>query len=432
MTTQLDISSLTRLRALAGAMDLQSLREAGLKRFSEVGLPTAKDEEWRFTNTDPIAEIAWQLPTEDADANELITQHAVSSAIELVLVNGRLLSGQTSEPGLYVGLLSQAPSRVAEQARARLATAAPVEKTPFTALNAGLLSDVVLVHIGRGSDIEKPIHLLSIHQTYGTALLFCPRVLVIVEEDAVARLIETHAGSAEQDLCSNSVVEVFVGKNAVLDHYQAHWNGEKAFSIDSTIATLEGGATYSHHSAVMSGRLVRNDLEVALDGERADATLNGMVLADGSRHVDNHTLIRHEKPNCTSHELYKHVVADEAFGVFKGKIFVQKDAQHTDSKQTSRTLLLSDRAMMESMPALEIYADDVKCTHGSTTGPLDEDMLFYLQSRGLSREASRHLLVYAFAADLTARMKARPVRQRIESYLAAKQDLPQDLSIEAI
>ena len=182
----------------------------------------------------------------------------------------------------------------------------------------------------------------------------------------------------------------------------------------------------------MSGRLVRNDLEVVLDGERADATLNGMVLADGSRHVDNHTLIRHEKPNCTSHELYKNVIGDEATGVFKGRIFVQKDAQHTDSKQTNRTLLLSDRAMMESMPALEIYADDVKCTHGSTTGPLDEDMLFYLQSRGLSRDASRHLLVYAFAADLTARMKARPVRRRIESYLAAKQDLPQDLSIEAI
>lgn len=432
MTTTVDISSLTRLRVTAAASDLQSLREAGLKRFSEVGLPTGKDEEWRFTNTDPIAEIAWQLPTQNADASELTAQYAIVGAIELVLVNGRLVSGQTSERGLYVGLLSQAPAPVAEKARARLATAASVEKTPFTALNAGLLTDVVLVHIGRGADIERPIHVLSVHQTYGTPLLFCPRVLVIAEEDAVARVIETHAGRAEQDVCSNSVVEVFVGKNAVLDHYQTHWNGEKAFAFDNTMATLDGGATYSHHSAAMSGRLVRNDLEVVLDGERADATLNGMVLADGSRHVDNHTLIRHEKPNCTSHELYKHVVADEAFGVFKGKIFVQKDAQHTDSKQTSRTLLLSDRAMMESMPALEIYADDVKCTHGSTTGPLDEDMLFYLQSRGLSREASRHLLVYAFAADLTARMKARPVRQRIESYLAAKQDLPQDLSIEAI
>ena len=306
-----------------------------------------------------------------------------------------------------------------------------MDVSPFVALNAGLLEDVVIVHVGRGAAIDPIVHLMSLAISDGAPLLFSPRVLVIAEEDSIVHIVETHAGNAEDPIFSNAVVEVFAGERSVVDHYQTQWNAPETWAIQSTIAVLQTAAIYSHHHASQGGKLIRNDLHAVLDGERADATLNGVVLVDGERHVDNHTLIRHEKPNCTSHELYKHVVADESRCVFKGKIFVQKDAQHTDSKQTSRTLLLSDRAFMEAMPALEIYADDVKCTHGTTIGPLDDEMLFYLRSRGLSSDAARHLLIYAFAADMTARMKARTVRKRIESYLAAKQDLPQDLSIEA-
>jgi Fe-S cluster assembly protein SufD len=193
---------------------------------------------------------------------------------------------------------------------------------------------------------------------------------------------------------------------------------------------LLGAATnFVSHAATTGARLTRNDLNCIMNGERAYATLNGLVLLAGEQHCDNHTLLHHEKAHCPSHELYKHVLDGKSTAVFKGQIFVQKDAQKTDSKQTSKTLLLSDDAYINAQPALEIYADDVKCTHGSTIGPVDQDMMFYLRTRGVSLEAARHLLTYAFAADVTRRIKVDPVRRRIENYMAAQHGLPQDLSI---
>ena len=192
---------------------------------------------------------------------------------------------------------------------------------------------------------------------------------------------------------------------------------------------LGSKSRFVSHAANVGAKLSRNDLNVVLDGPYADATLNGLVIIGGDQHCDNHTLLHHEKPSCPSHELYKHVLDGKATGVFKGKIFVQKDAQKTDSKQTSKSLLLSDDAYMNSQPALEIYADDVKCTHGSTTGPVDDEAVFYLRSRGISLEAARHLLTYAFAADVTRRIRVVPVRRRLEDYLAAQHGLPQDLRI---
>ncbi len=431
MTAQRDISTFTRLsRHLADP--LQDLRERGLARFQQVGLPTQKDEEWRFTNTDPLAEIDWNLPAQETASPQTIQQYAIPGSIQLVLVNGRVRQTPASLPkGLYIGRLSDAPAAIAQEARTRLATIATIEKTAFAALSAALLDEVAVVHVARGVTIEAPVHLISLVATAGTPVLSCPRVIVIVEQGASLRFAKTHAGQGDDPAFTNCVTEVFLERDAVVDHYHMNWLPANTTSITNTVVRLDASAVYTHHSATMSGKLVRNDVEVILDGEHADATLNGLVLLKGDRKVDNHTLIRHAKPNCTSHELYKHVVDEQSFGVFKGKILVQQDAQKTDSKQTSRTLLLSDRASMESMPALEIHADDVKCTHGSTTGPLDEQMLFYLRSRGLSSESARHLLIYAFAADMTQRMKVPAVRQRIENFLARQQDLPLDLSIEA-
>ena len=428
---QSDVSIFSRLHA-GSTGDAQSLRQAGMRRFEAVGLPRMNEEEWRFTDTQPLAEVDWQLPERTPQAADLRAAHTMPGAVEITLCNGRLASSPDPLPkGLYVGLLSQAPAEVAARARTLLGSAAPVNLSAFVALNSAFLEDVIVIHVAKGAAIDPVVHLLSLASSEGAPLLFSPRVLVIAEADSILRIVETHVGDAPDEVFSNTVVEIFAGPGSVVDHYQAQWNAPRTTAMQSTTAILQSAATYSHHHASLSGKLIRNDLQVILDGERADATINGVVLLDGDRHVDNHTLIRHEKPNCTSHELYKHVVAGEARCVFKGKIFVQKDAQHTDSKQTSRTLLLSDRAFMESMPALEIYADDVKCMHGSTIGPLDGQMLFYLRSRGLSADAAQHLLIYAFAADITARMKAKAVRKRIESYIAQQQNLPQDLSIEA-
>jgi Fe-S cluster assembly protein SufD len=254
--------------------------------------------------------------------------------------------------------------------------------------------------------------------------------LVIADENSEAAVVESYVGAEDAGgYFTNGVAEIVVADNARIDHTRLQQESLDAFHVSSMQVVLGRQATLVSQAATLGGRLTRNDLNVIMDGEYADATLNGLVLLGGQQHCDNHTLLRHEKANCPSHELYKHVLDGRSTGVFKGKIFVQKDAQKTNSKQTSKSLLLSDEAMMESMPSLEIYADDVKCTHGSTTGPVDEDMVFYLRTRGVGLDAARHLLTYAFAADITRRIRVDPVRQRLEDYMAAQHGLPQDLRI---
>ncbi len=205
--------------------------------------------------------------------------------------------------------------------------------------------------------------------------------------------------------------------------------GDDAFAVTALAVRLGRGSRFISHAATLGGKLTRNDLKIVLAGEGADATINGLVILDGNQHCDNHTLLDHAAAHCPSHELYKHVLDGKSTCVFRGKILVRPGSQKTDSKQTSKSLLLSDDAQMNSQPALEIYADDVKCTHGSTTGPVDEEMVFYLRSRGLGLEAARHLLTYAFAADVTRRIKVEPVRRRLEDFLAAQHGLPRDLRI---
>src|SRR5206468_11525956 len=226
-----------------------------------------------------------------------------------------------------------------------------------------------------------------------------------------------------------SVAEIVAGDDSRINLNRYQDETPQSFHVSTLQAHLGRGANFISQSATLGGRVTRNDLNCVLAGEHAEATLNGLVILDGEEHCDNHTLLDHAAPNCPSHELYKHVLAEKSSGVFKGKILVRQVAQQTDSKQTSKALLLSDDAMMNSQPALEIYADDVKCTHGSTIGPVDEDMMFYLRTRGVDREAARHMLTYAFAADITRRMKVEPMRRRLEDYMAAQAGLPQDLRI---
>ena len=228
---------------------------------------------------------------------------------------------------------------------------------------------------------------------------------------------------------TNAVTEVVAGNNARVDHLKLQQEARQAFHVATTQAQVGRAGAFISHSDTLGGKLTRNDLNVVLNGDAAETTMNGLVWIGDDQHVDNHTLIDNARPGCPSHELYKHVLGDKASAVFKGKILVRQPAQKTDAKQTSKALLLSDDAVMNSQPALEIYADDVKCTHGSTIGPVDEDMVFYLRSRGVSLDAARHLLTYAFAADITRRIRVEPVRRRLEDWMAAQEGLPQDLRI---
>jgi Fe-S cluster assembly protein SufD len=420
---------------------LRALQHAGAQRLADEGF-VLDDEEWRFANTRGILEREWALasPIPEQQAQRLFAQHTLvgeaatgrgstsaDEPIELVFINGAFAPGLSTlgvlPPGVYIG-----PFSLASQSQELITAPQPLTQTAFQSLNAAFLTDAALVTLTRGVRLERPIHVLSLLAPAGAGMIH-PRLAVSLEAGAAAQLVETYAADAGTDIFCNSVTTIALGEGAILDHVSHKPQAEQLWHVSSTLASLERSAQLVSHAVTLDSRWTRNDLEVALAGEGAHATLNGAVLLAGNRFCDNHTLIRHEVPNCTSHELYKHVVADSAFGVFKGKILVKPGAQKTDAKQTNKTLLVSDTAMMESMPALEIYADDVKCTHGSTTGPLDDDMIFYLRSRGLSVEAARHLLTYAFAADVTRRIRIEPVRRRVEDWLAAQQDLPMDLRI---
>jgi Fe-S cluster assembly protein SufD len=419
---------------------INTLRKNGIADFRRQGFPTTRMEEWRDTNVTSIARGAFTVASAAAEsqgARSLFEQYSFGdqAAAELVFVNGHhapaLSRARALPAGVTVLPLSQAAETHGKLVQEYLGRLAKTSEHPFAALNTAFLREGAFVHIAKSAASEKPIHLLFLTTVpHGSAATVShPRVLVIAEDASESSIVETYAGGNGTAYFTNAVTEIIEAPTAKIDHNKLQQEGDQADHIALMQVVLATESLFVSHSSSLGSRLTRNDLQVFLGGERAEATINGLVYARGNQHIDNHTLLHHEKANCPSHELYKHVLADQATAVFKGKIFVQKDAQKTDSKQTSKSLLLSNETFMNSQPALEIYADDVKCTHGSTTGPVDENAVFYLVSRGLSLAQARHLMTYAFAADITRRIKVTPVRARIEDYMAAQHGLPQDLRI---
>src|SRR4051812_37846938 len=411
------------------------LVRAGQERFASVGFPKPKDEQWRFTNFNPITRTQVS-PAEPFDlSTEEVARFGMrdESAVEMVFVNGFFslpLSQLLSLPrGAKVGTLADAYATNIPALRQHLGQHAKVDLTPFAALNTAHLRDGAFVYLPRGTTLELPIHLLFLTTPGAAPTVTHPRVLVIAEENVEATIVETYAGLEEGVYFTNAVTEIAAAQGSRLDHCRLQHESKKAYHVSAMQVTLGKSATFVSHAATLGARLSRNDLGCAMNGDGADATLNGLVILSGEQHCDNHTTLDHARPNCPSHELYKHVLDGKSSAVFKGKILVRQPAQKTDSKQTSKSLLLSDEATMNSQPALEIYADDVKCTHGSTTGPVDEEQLFYLRTRGVSLAASRHLLTYAFAADVTRRIRVAAVRRYLENYIAAQYGLPLDLRI---
>ncbi|HEX8916139.1 MAG TPA: Fe-S cluster assembly protein SufD [Humisphaera sp.] len=438
-----DVSHLKRLHKLDAAAAapawLTDLRKAGMARFAEAGFPTTKQEEWRFTNVAPIARTEFRLagPEDDTGAAEAVEQYTFrgEAAAELVFVNGHFrpdLSDRGRLPaGATLTSLAEAVATHEDVVRPHLGRHADVNANPFVALNTGFVRDGAFLHLRKGVAVEGPVHLLFVTTGAGEGsapIVSHPRVLVVADANSEVTLVKSFVGTPGAHWC-NPVTEVYCGPGARVDHYKLEHDSADAFHVSTLQVKLDRDASFVSHSATIGGRLTRNDHNVVLGGQGASTTLNGLVILSGNDHCDNHTLLDHAAPNCPSHELFKHVLDGKSMAVFKGKILVRNPAQKTDSKQTSKSLLLSDLATMEAMPSLEIYADDVKCTHGSTTGPVDEDQVFYLRSRGVNYEAARHLLTYAFAADVTRRIKVAPVRQRLESFMAAQHGLPQDLRI---
>jgi Fe-S cluster assembly protein SufD len=425
-----------RAESAAAQPWLTALRRAAADRFASVGYPKITDEDWRLTNVAPIAKTKFVSAKAhlDDEAIELArgASFGADAAIELVFVNGYFaesLSHVAKLPrGATAATIGQIVSSDGALLERNLGRLAETGDTPFVAINTSAIHDGAVIHLAKGASVDRPIHLLFISTAGSEPTQSFPRVLVVAEENSEHTLVESFIGGRGVHL-TNAVTEISAGNDCRINYNRMQLGGDDAFAVTSLAVRLARGSRFVSHAATLGGKLTRNDLKIMLAGEGADATINGLAILSGDQHCDNHTLLDHAAPNCPSHELYKHVLSGKSTCVFRGKILVRPPAQKTDSKQTSKSLLLSDDAQMNSQPALEIYADDVKCTHGSTTGPVDEEMVFYLRSRGLALEAARHLLTYAFAADVTRRIKVEPVRRRLEDFLAAQHGLPRDLRI---
>jgi Fe-S cluster assembly protein SufD len=281
------------------------------------------------------------------------------------------------------------------------------------------------LHIPKGQVIERPIHVAFLTTGSGEPVVSHPRVVVVAGENSQATIVESYVGIEEGVYFTNAVTEIVAGESSVIDHYKLQRESREAFHVATVQIHQARSSNFSSHYFGFGGALVRHEARVRLDAEGCECTLNGLYLAGGSQHLDNHTVIDHVKPHCTSHELYKGILDGKAHGVFNGKIYVHEDAQKTDAKQTNQTLLLSQDAVINTKPQLEIFADDVKCTHGATVGQLDAEGIFYLRSRGIGLQEARSLLTYAFANDIIRQVKIEPLRAQLEELLSASQHLAQ-------
>jgi Fe-S cluster assembly protein SufD len=426
-------------RPHTGPRWLQDLRDRGATRFAALGFPTVRDEEWRFTNVSPIANTEFIAATDAPAAVEQNLDAVVygDAPNRIVVLNGRFqaqLSRVGALPnGVRVGSLAAAVTDHADVVPRYLGQLADFGTKGFTALNTALAVDGLYVHIPDGVVVSDPLHLVFVTAPTGATqpIMSNVRALIVGGDRSQVRIVETYVAPGGGTYFTNAVTEVFAGEGAVVDHYKVQQESVEAFHIASMHVHAGRNANVSSHSFSLGGKIVRNDVTALLDGEGAECTLNGLYLADGDRLVDNHTTIDHAKAHCPSHEIYKGILGGKARAVFNGKIVVRQDAQKTDAKQTNRALLLSDNASINTKPQLEIFADDVKCTHGAAIGQLDEDAIFYLRARGLNYFEARDMLIHAFAGDILDRVKVEPLRVALEGELYAQ--LAKDLAeIDAV
>jgi Fe-S cluster assembly protein SufD len=404
--------------------DLHALRRAAIHRFAQTGFPTSRDEEWRFTNVAPIAKIPFspvlRYENHGVDAAHIKKLALGLKCTRLVFVNGHYapeLSVITpSSKGAKVMSLKTALRSEAAVVEKYLAKYVKHEENGFTALSAAFLQDGAFIHVADDVKVKGPIHLVFV-AAGERSVAALPRNLIVVGNNSKVSIIESYVSIARTSYLTNAVTEFIVGENAIIEHDKLQDEALDSFHIGTVHFQQSRGSNVVSNAINFGGSIVRNTITAVLNGEGVECTLNGLNLGTGTQVIDSHTVIDHAKPHCASHELYKSVLDGKSKGIFNGKIFVRKDAQKTDAKQTNKTLLLSDDATIDTKPQLEIFADDVKCTHGATVGYLDEEQMFYLRSRGIGVEAARDLLTFAFANDIINRIHIDALRERLDTMI---------------
>jgi Fe-S cluster assembly protein SufD len=406
-----------------GPAELVARRREAIDRFVAAGFPTTRDEDWRFTPVAPIARTTWRL--DGSTAGRLVTAGELEPFrfgqpdwCTLVFVDGRFQAELSHRPELPAGVtvepFAEALSRDPAFIERSFARVARPESTAFSALNAALAQEGAVIRLATGTDLVEPIHLLHVTTAEAAGAALQTRTILAVGHGARAQFVESFAALGDSASFTNAVTEVTVGAGAWVEHSRIQRESESAYHVGLTEIAQARDSHYRSFTLSMGGALARHDLRARLDDENVECLLYGLYLGRGDQLVDNHTVIRHEHPNCRSWEVYKGILDDRSHAVFNGKVFVTPEAQKTDAKQTNRNLLLSDTARVDTKPQLEIFADDVKCTHGATVGRLDEIAFFYLQSRGIPREAAQQLLIYAFAAEVVSEVASLPVREALD------------------
>jgi Fe-S cluster assembly protein SufD len=409
-------------RPQGGPRWLDDLRSRGAARFMALGIPTVRDEEWRFTNVTALNGIDF-VPAEpiSGTAARLAGFAYTDTPIRLVIVNGRfdptLSRTKGLPPGVHIGSLASALLDHADVVQRYFGQLADFTNRSFAALNTAFVHDGAFVHLPDGANIDTPIHIVFVAGADGSKGMAHPRTLVVAGANSHAQIVESYIGSAGETYLTNAVSEIFVGENAGIDHYKVQQESLDAFHIASLHVHTSRSSRFSSHSFALGGKVVRNDAVAILDGEGGDCILNGLYLSDKDRLIDNHTTIDHAKPHCGSHEVYKGILGGTSRAVFNGKIIVRQDAQKTDAKQTNRALLLTDGATINTKPQLEIFADDVKCTHGAAIGQLDDEAIFYLRARGLPYAQARDMLIHAFAGQVLDGVQLESLRVALEAEL---------------
>ena len=404
------------------------VRRQALERFAALGFPTTHDEDWKYTSVEPLVKIPFAPGLGHDDGVEC---RVVDLGLEevasnrLVVVDGRfshrLARLRDLPKGVAAMSLAEAMRERRDLVEPHWARYADYRNQSFAALNTALAEDGVFLHVPSGATLP-PIQLLFISTAADGPTVSHPRALIVLERGSQATVIETYLGMKDDVYWTNGVTEIVLDDNAVFDGYKLQMESERGFHIATQQARLGRDAVLTSHAFALGAELARNDVNAAFAGEGGDCTLNGLYVTAGFQHVDNHTRIDHERPRCTSRELYKGIMGGKSRGVFNGKIYVHEHAEKTDARQTNRNLLLSEEAWVDTKPQLEIYNNDVKCSHGSTIGQLDEDAVYFLRSRGLDIRAAIGLLTQGFANDITGRVKPAPLAELLEGRLAEKID----------
>ncbi len=416
--------------AFEGKVDVHSpihdIRTEAIKTFETEGFPTKKQEDWKYTSLNSVLKYDYSVFPKHENALEFKDVkkyfiHEIDS-YKIIFIDGKYSShlSQTTHDGLDVCLMSSALTKpkyrlIIENYFNKIAP-----KTSLSALNTAFSAEGAFIHVPKNKLVQKPIQIIHFSTGNEAALMLQPRNLIVVDENSHVQIIERHQSLTNNPVLTNSVTEIFANKRAIVDYYKIQNDKENASLIDSTFVNQKQESIAKVHTFSFGGKLIRNNLNFYQNGERIDSTMKGITIIGNKQHVDHNTLVHHIEPNCESHQDYKGIFDDSSTGVFNGKVVVNKEAQKTNAFQANNNILISDKASINTKPQLEIFADDVKCSHGCTIGQLDDSAMFYLRSRGIPEKEARALLMFAFSNNVLDSVKIPEMKNRITKIIANK------------